>query len=101
MAKYMINKNCNKKYRKLKKQFYQLKHKNQRLEDFINHTRPTGICELCTEKSVKMNDYAHRVLKQIKTLIKQGVKLHDDVIINRVELDFLIKRYESDNGIIL
>lgn len=39
--------------------------------------------------------------KQIKTLIKQGVKLHDDVIINKVELDVLIKRYESDNGIIL
>ena len=48
-----------------------------------------------------MNDYAHRVLKQIKKLIKQGVKLHDDVIVNRVELDVLIKRYESDNGIIL
>lgn len=85
----------------LKEKNAQLKDEIEKLKDFINHTRPTGICELCTEKSVKMNDYAHRVLKQIKTLIKQGVKLHDDVIINRVELDVLIKRYESDNGIIL
>ena len=65
------------KYYKLYKQLKAKEQECERLKDELSTYGATGICETCTAKSVLQNDKYARVLREIKEIAEENIRIAD------------------------
>jgi len=68
---------------RLTKELEEAEEECERLKNELLTYGATGICETCTNKSVLQNDKYTKALREIKEIIEQGVKIHDDIIVSK------------------
>lgn len=66
------------------KQFKRKEQECKRLKDELSTYGATGICETCTDKSVLQNDKYARILREIKMIAKENIRIADSEGLNGV-----------------